>query len=307
MRTRLIAALVLLAGCGGEEPQPPPAAETPAAPASTPAPTVEPNATPGSAANAFIGSIAVDPDDGAMYLGTGLGLFRVEKRGAKAERLVGQLATPEGEGTVSSNLVMRFNRPGELLASGHPEDGTLPENLGLIRSTDGGATWTPVSQLGEADYHLLEPAGDRLVAVKADEGDVLVSTDGGQSFETRTPPAPPVDIAVDPGDPARLVVSTEQGIFSSTNEGGSWRPREPVPGAVLAWAAPDRLYRADRGGEVAVSADGGTTWKRRGTLGIGPNELVAERDGTLYASVPGGEVRTSSDGGATWERYAKLQ
>ena len=62
-----------------------------------------------------------------------------------------------------------------------------------------------------------------------------------------------------------MVVATAQGIFSSSDGGGSWRPRDAIPSEQLAWAAPDALYRADPGGLIKVSADGGATWKDRGT------------------------------------------
>jgi hypothetical protein len=58
-----------------------------------------------SGADAYIGSIAVDPADGTVMLGTGLGLFRLAKGEKDAERVTGELATPEGSGRVSSNLV----------------------------------------------------------------------------------------------------------------------------------------------------------------------------------------------------------
>lgn len=127
----------------------------------TPNPTIAAEeatpAPPGSAANAFIGSLAVDPADGTMIIGTGLGLFRLDPGRKKAERMIGELRSPAGSGPVSSNLVVRFAGPGELLASGHPEGGgtSLPENLGLIRSRDHGATWEPVAELGRADFHIL--------------------------------------------------------------------------------------------------------------------------------------------------------
>jgi hypothetical protein len=305
VRARLaILALLALPACGSDEP-----AET-AEQTPTPNPTIEAEPSePGSAANAFIGSLAVDPKDGTLVIGTGLGLFRAEKGARKAERVTGELTTPDGSGPVSSNLVVRFTAPGELLGSGHPEgSGTpLPENLGLMRSTDAGDSWEPISALGDADYHLIQARGDHVIAVRAEETDIGVSTDGGRTFETRTPPDVPLDVAFDPQDPQRMLVATAQGTFSSSDGGRSWRPRDPIPSEQLAWAASDALYRADPGGLIKVSADGGATWKDRGNVGLPVNELAADEDGALYASVPGGEVHRSTDGGATWKRLLRLQ
>jgi hypothetical protein len=300
VRARLAVLLTLLAaGCGGDDPAEP--ESTP-----TPNPTSEP-APQGSAANAFIGSLAVDPGDGTLMIGTGLGLFRLRPGATEPERVMGDLSTPEGDGTISSNLVVRYAEPRELLASGHPEGAAaLPENLGLVSSADAGSTWQVVSQLGESDFHILQATGDHVVAVRAEETDVLVSGDGGRTFETRTPPAVPLDVAFDPKDPQRMVVATEQGSFSSENGGDSWRPRDPVPSGQLAWGA-DGLYRSDPGGVVKISTDGGATWKDRGNVGLTVNELAIDEEGALYAAVPGGEVKKSTDGGASWERLLRLQ
>ena len=292
------AALVLVAaGCGGDD------EPTAAAPAETaePAPTPAGSA---SGANAFIGSIAVDPEDGTVMLGTGLGLFRKEPNAQDAPRVVGEL---DG-GRVSSNLVIRFAGPGDLIGSGHPEGGgSLPENLGLMRSNDAGDTWQTVSELGESDYHILQAAGDRVVGVKAEEKTIRVSGDGGKTFTDRTPPDTPLDVAFDPGDPKRMVVTTQQGVFTSGDEGASWRERDAVPSEHVAWGAPDALYRADPGGEINVSADGGQTWKTAGNVRMTVNELAVDADGALYASVAGGVVQRSTDGGATWSEFVKLK
>jgi BNR/Asp-box repeat len=295
---------LLLAGCGDEEARPAPATTataTAVAQAEEPAP-----APAGSGANAFIGSLAVDPDDGTVFIGTGLGLFRVNARGGGQRRVLGQLRTPDGSGEVSSNLVLRFSGPGELLASGHPEGaGSLPENLGLMRSADGGKTWESVSELGEADYHVLQVAGDRVVGVNVDDTDVRVSGDGGRTFDTRTPPAAPVDVAFDPRDPARMVVSTAEGVFTSIDEGRSWRMRDAAPDSQLAWG--EELYRADAGGLIKISDDGGESWQDRGTVDSTVNELAVDAGGALYASIPGGEVLRSTDGGAEWRPFVRLE
>jgi photosystem II stability/assembly factor-like uncharacterized protein len=308
VRAPLLAVVVVLAiaGCGGDDP--PEAAAPTSTP--TPNPTIEADpAEPGSAANAFIGSLAVDPADGTLMIGTGLGLFRAEQGASKAERVTGELTTPDGAGPVSSNLVIRYAGPGELLGSGHPEGGgtALPENLGLIRSGDAGDTWEPVSQLGESDFHILQARGDRVVAVRVDETDIQISGDGGASFASRTPPDMPLDVAFDPEAPERMVVATQQGTFSSSDDGNSWRPRDPSPSEQLAWGKPGALYRSDPGGTIKVSADGGATWKDRGSVGVPVNELAVDEEGTLYASVAGGEVHRSTDGGATWKRLLRLE
>jgi hypothetical protein len=308
-RLAVVAALVLAAaGCGGGDDEP--AAQTPA-PRSTPSvtetapPAAEP-AQPVSGANAFIGSIAVDPKDGTVMLGTGLGLFRLKPGAKDAKRVVGELRTPSGSGSVSSNLVARYAGPGDLIASGHPEGGgALPENLGLMRSRDAGDTWEPIAELGEADYHILQAAGKRIVGVKAEEKEIRVSGDGGRTLATRTPPDTPLD--VDPADPKRMVVTTQQGVFSSGDEGGSWRLRDGIPSGQLAWGRPDALYRADPGGVVKVSGDGGETWKNAGKVGLTVNELAVDAQGALYASVAGGIVRRSTDGGAAWSQLVKLK
>jgi photosystem II stability/assembly factor-like uncharacterized protein len=239
-----------------------------------------------------------------VMLGTGLGLFRMKPGAKTAPRVVGKL---DG-GQVSSNLVVRYARPGELVASGHPEGGgSLPENLGLITSRDAGDTWKELAELGQADYHILQALEDRIVGVKAEEKTIRVSSDAGKTFADRTPPDTPLDVAFDPADPKRMVVTTEQGVFTSGDEGGSWRQRDGIPSQQLAWGEPGALYRADPGGEIKVSADGGQTWKTAGTVGMSVNELAVDADGALYASVAGGVVQRSTDGGANWSQLVKLK
>jgi len=308
-RLALLALIALVAGCGGSDDPPAETVQTPP-PQSSATPGEQTSAPPaqGSAANAFIGSIAVDPSDGTVMLGTGLGLFRLDKGAEEAERVTGEMQAGNGSGQISSNLVVRYAAPKDLLGSGHPDGGSLPENLGLMRSPDHGASWAPVSQLGKADFHILQAAQDRVVAVNADAKEIQISTDGGKTFASKTPPDTPVDVAVDAGDPKRMVVATKQGVFTSANEGGSWRARDPTQTQQLAWGAPDALYRADPGGSIKRSTDGGESWDEVGNVGApAVNELAIDADGALYASVPGGEVKRSTDGGATWVRLVKLK
>ncbi|HWK30297.1 MAG TPA: hypothetical protein VNS09_27255 [Solirubrobacter sp.] len=305
--TALLAALLALtlAACGSAEPPVPPAATEAEAEVATPAPVVEatpPPATGDSGASPAINSVTVDPGDGTIVIGTGPALYRLAPGAKEAERLTGTLAG----GTVSGNLVVRFRGKGDLLASGHPQEGELPENLGLIHSADHGSSWKRVEG-PEADYHELEIAGDTILGVNAESPDIQVSRDGGATWETRTPPAAPIDVVVDPGDPSHWAVSTEQGTFVSSNAGGSWRPRDTTFGARLVWPARDALYSVDRNGAVSVSRDGGRSFKRRGDVGGLPSEVSAGRGGELLAGVVGGKIRRSRDGGRRWTTVAVLR
>jgi hypothetical protein len=294
---------VTLAACGSEEP---------AAPAPTSAPTEAASAAPqstqtGGTATPAINSITVDPGDGTLLIGSGPALFRQAPGDSAPEEITGRLTTPQGEASVSGNLVVRFAAPGDLLASGHPEGGSsLPENLGLIRSRDHGDTWEPVAGLGEGDYHELEVIGEEIVAVNAESPDILVSRDGGRSWESKTPPAPPIDVVIDPGDPQRWAVSTEEGTFNSSDGGGSWRPRDPSFGARLIWPASDALYSIDRNGKVRVSSDGGESWRDRGDIGGLPSEVAVGRKDELLVAVVGGKLRRSRDGGRRWDTLTTL-
>jgi hypothetical protein len=306
-----VAAAVALAACGGtgaQDPMPEAAPTTKAAPTTEATPTTEaaPPTEPAVATGASpaINSLAVDPGDGTIVIGTGPALFRLAPGAKQAERITGALSTPQGEGTVSANLVVRFTGPGKLIASGHPQDGALPENLGLIHSDDHGDSWASLADLGGADYHELEVAGELLLGVNAESPDIRVSRDGGRTFETRTPPAAPIDVVVDPDDREHWAVSTEQGTFVSTNAGRSWRPRDTTFGARLAW--PGELYSVDRNGAVRASRDGGRSWEERGDVGGLPSEVAAGRRDELVAAVVGGKIRRSRDGGRSWTTLTTL-
>ena len=307
---------LVLAACGGSDPEPspdPPSEPTAAtttepdgggdaALSSTPPPPTDDGSSPA------VNSIAVDPGDGTIIVGTGPALFRVDPGAKEGERILGTLNGASAPGTVSGNLVVRFTGPGTLLASGHPQAGDLPENLPLMTSSDHGDTWQVVPNTAEADYHELEIFGDQLIAVSVESPDIQVSRDGGVSWEKRTPPQLPIDVVVDPSEPDHWAVSTEQGTFLSTNGGQSWRPRDASSGARLAWPAKDKLYSLERNGQLRVSADGGQSFKPAGDVGGLPSEFTADgRKDELYVAVVGGKVRKSSDGGKTWTTVATLR
>jgi hypothetical protein len=291
---KIVLALALaaaLAGCGGSGGGSDATAEE-----SLRTPWVDPDGDP-----PYIGALTVNPADGTAYVASNTGLWRIDPPGDPV-KVTGVLRTPDGEGKVSEALVVQFTGPDELLGSGHPSAGaSLPPALGLIRSTDAGKTWEPVSELGTADFHVLALSGDTLVAPMFGQAQIFLSRNRGRSWETRVAPMPLVDLAVDPDDAKRWVATSDQGVFTSGDEGKTWRQRDPTPNVRLAWKAGEELYRIDPGGPVKLSADGGETWRDRGDAGGEPQVLTHDGDESLYVASLDGSVKRSGDGGATWE------
>ena len=110
-----------------------------------------------------------------------------------------------------------------------------------------------MSLLGEEDLHALDARGDVVAGHPVDEKKLLVSGDGGRSFEDRTPPDMPIDLDLDPADPQRIALTTADGFFVSRDGGGSWRQRDVLTvETFLAWSPKGPLYRVDASGAVKV-------------------------------------------------------
>jgi photosystem II stability/assembly factor-like uncharacterized protein len=285
----VVAFVVLGGGDGGESEQ---ASDT-----SEPAvPWIDP-----AGQDPIVGALDVNPADDSVWMSTNTGLFRVADGSEEPEKVRGMLETPDGAGEISEQLVVRFTGDDELIASGHPPAGSqLPPALGLVRSTDAGKSWEPVSELGDADFHAIQTSGETIVAGRYGEPAIDVSTDGGRTFANKRPPDPLVDLEVDPEDPRRWVATTQSGVFTSSDQGGAWRQREPVPNARLSWPEAAALFRIDPGGPVKRSDDGGETWEDVGTTGGEPRALFATSADQLYALLLDGTLKQSRDGGATW-------
>lgn len=300
----LVALVGAAAACGGTADRPaagngastdaPPAAARTGAGAGTTAATAPP--APAEAVE-HVHGLGVDPGDGAVLLATHTGLFRLAPGNARPERVGRSTQDTMGFTVVGA---------GRYMGSGHPAPGgNGPAHLGLIASEDGGLTWRSVSLAGEADFHLLREAGDRIVAADSLSGDLFVSDDGGRTWRRGAPPEDLIDLAIDPADPDHLVATTGSGGAVSRDAGSTWSATEGAPG-YLAWPAPGRLVRLGEGGAVALSGDGGRSWRPTGSLGEVPAAFAAGDGGVLLAATHDGRLRRSADLGATWTTAALL-
>jgi hypothetical protein len=235
--------------------------------------------------------LGINPKDGSLFIATHTGLFRAAPGESKASQV-----------GASTQDTMGFTVAGadRFLGSGHPGEFENAINpLGLIRSTDAGRSWETISLSGEADFHVLRWAGGTIYGVDSGTGRLLVSGDGGENWEERSPPAPLIDLAPDPGDSQHLLASGEGGLYRSSDGGRGWRPLGGEIG-LLAWPGRGRLFHVDATGAVSISEDQGASWRPRGRIGGQPAAFLANTERDLYAALPDGTVKQSSDDGRTW-------
>jgi hypothetical protein len=193
--------------------------------------------------------LGVNPADGLLYIATHHGLFVLDEGGA---------IDLVGEGRQDT---MGFTVAGRdhFLASGHPAPGDDgPSSLGLIESTDAGATWEPVSLQGQADFHVLRYAHGIAYGIDALTGQLLVSEDL-TSWETRST-EPLFDFAVNPMDPDSIFGTGPSGPLRSSDGGRTWEPVAAEPMVLLHWSNNGLLWGVGPNGEIYSN----TTAARRG-------------------------------------------
>lgn len=250
----------------------------------------------------LVNTLDIDPANDDFLLTTNRGFFRISADGKTVTPVTGTIHDAGKTATVGTFLELRSTGPNQMLGSGHPDKlGTLPNFLGLIRSDDGGKTWSAVARMADADLHKIIVRHDQLYAFDAVLSAMLISPDGGKTFkEAFTPRGLIIDFEVDPADPDRIVASTDLELFRTEDGGESWRPLAPADGIRLAWPDAKTLYRATKDGTFSVSSDGGTRWEEVGKVGGEPYEIHAVGPKQAFVALSDGSIIETQDGGVTW-------
>jgi hypothetical protein len=180
------------------------------------------------------------------------------------------------------------------------------DGYSLLRSLDGAATWEVRG--GNVGQLLGVDRSGILYAVGGQFTSLARSTDGGLTFEgLGTLPgevAPP--FVISPADPNVMYLSDVDGHLIVSRDGGRSWANQPLPGTIRNFVAdagdPRRIYAAMKPPDgtisrIAVSGDGGRTWKRFGpgaddylllASPTRPGVVVALAKTTLYVSTDGG-------------------
>ena len=220
---------------------------TPPEPENSVAGTVPGKAAAGTLPSSHVHGISRDPGSGKVNLATHEGLFVLQPDSSWVR--VG----PEVD-------LMGFavSGPGTFYASGHPAAGVdLPVPVGLIKSTDAGQTWTVLSRGGESDFHALTASSKGVMGFDGALGvtsDGKTWSEGGLSVEPRALASAP--------DGSRVLATTEQGLLSSLDGGGTWVPLASAPQLFLvSWADSKTAVGVTTEGSLAVSEDAGLSWR----------------------------------------------
>ncbi len=225
----------------------------------------------------FIDGIAVDPTNTSnvwMYAGMNgspQGIYKSVNQGASWTQMKSVPAFGDGSKRIYGEALQIDAKNSSVIYCG-------TRNAGLIRSLDGGTTWTTITSVPKGDT--TTPVGIRNVTIDTSSTisgrsaniyaaiygtGVYKSTDGGTTFSIiASCPTTPHRMAV--GSNGVLYVTTDVGV--SKYNGTSWTNISPTAQAYTAIAvAPDNANKlvvsTDIGGvkqPIFLSTDGGTTW-----------------------------------------------
>ena len=286
-RSVLAAAIgaLVLGGCGDSETEDRPTARGGTAKVADPGPV-------------HVHGLGVNPRDGALFIATHTGLFRSARGEQASRRIAGRYQDTMGFTVVG---------PDEFLGSGHPDGReNLPPFLGLIRSTDAGRNWKPVSLLGKVDFHVLEARRDAVYGYGSDmetrQARFLRSANGGRTWSPLGAPEPLVSLAINPDRGSELIASGERGVYQSDDSGRRWT-RIEGPAGLVAWTSAGWLV-VDATGSVWKGARD-REWTRLGETGGPPAALEAATDEALYVALHDGTIKRSDDGGRNWRVRAR--
>jgi hypothetical protein len=214
--------------------------------------------------------IVVDPADRhhLVLCSAGGGLWGSQDSGATWRPLTDQQPT-----LAMGALALAPSSPNIVYAATGEGDGQVPLCEGLLRSSDGGQTWTHASSsvlAGEGLYDIAVDPGDPMHLWIGGTFGLYESTDGGVTVN-RVRNGQTWDIAINPSQPREIFVGSTAGLLKSTNGGGNWT-RVSLSG-VVAGASFDRIEVCHAPSNpaivfVAASVDGAAMlWRRANATG----------------------------------------
>jgi photosystem II stability/assembly factor-like uncharacterized protein len=183
----------------------------------------------------------------------------------------------------------------------------------LMRSTDGGSTWTQIVNgldRPRPNQIAIAPSDPQVMYLAVPAGGVYRSGDQGWSWTRTSTPVEARNIArlaVSPESPnVAFAAGTSAGLFRTTNGGSSWTPVGPFARVTAVVYSGSRLVVSDDGGAVYGSTDNGVTWvPSTGTVPGDPVTSAAAlappaSDGSVFVGTLSGRLLRSTDHGVSF-------
>jgi hypothetical protein len=274
-------------------------------------------------------SVAVDPDNpNSVFVSSDAALYKSFNGGRTWDEILSVRATANSINAV----LIDFSDPLTVYT------GTRD---GLLRSSDGGMGWERVfSRVGSEQNSVLsiavDPKRPGRIVIGTEDG-LFVSEDNGNSWvkAQNLPSETAITfIAVDSANPSIMYAAADKGLYKSLNGGNGWRKildtdtddddhlllsgdeedddeiggEKSIRSIVIDPSNSDILYAATSNG-LRISRDGGGTWRRAGSLGLGSLDirhilLGGDKGNPVYAGTGRGVFRYSQKSDI-WEELYK--
>lgn len=180
----------------------------------------------------------------------------------------------------------------------------------LLKSTDGGTSWSGVVTGVQQDLRFVRVIGGKADSIVIGGGCVLRrSDDGGKTF-TRLPftgrdvgCSPHVSAVAFPSDSVGYLALDDGSLLSTADGGRTYSRRTAVPGGLvndLRCSTETTCFAATGGGTIQRTTDGGVSWVQVLTPGAPLRSIAVASPTVMYAVGDGLTFDKSIDGGATW-------
>lgn len=189
---------------------------------------------------------------------------------------------------------------------------------GLLRSTDGGVTWTPLFGSGSEPVRAVavHPTMPAVAYVGVEDAGVWKTVDGGITWTPLGPdvgghPLTVFTLVIDPAAPDTVYaggahVAGGFSVYETVDGGATWSstPLRALTSALaIVPGTPARILAGTQGGGIRRSTDGASTWTAANTgfVNTAVRALAVDATpGTVYAATNLDGVVRSTDGGTTW-------
>ena len=207
-------------------------------------------------------------------------------------------------------LVRHPRLPSTLLASGYRSE---TEKLGVLRSDDGGRTWSRVAEGdgGPVAFSAMAISHDAPAIVYGVDEDLQVSRDGGRTWsKVGKTPGQVFDIAVSKTSPDTIYLATLQGLFRSFDGGATWiaAHSEKRPATMVHVASNGVVHAFVYGLGLVSSADAqALNWQTIATdfvdRALMDFTIHPQKPEILLGVADTGAVMISRDRGRTWGSF----